>query len=134
MSYTVYSTEDIIPIKVEGLTVYVSPLTYKQKDEIQNLFIANKAVEGVVKAMKYAIKDIDGLITPDGNKLKLKLKNGELDDKTIDTLLNTSFGVKLNVVCISLLNGLPKEFIDPQTGEPLEGVEFLSSGESKEKK
>ena len=133
-NFTVYSTDDIIKINIEGLTLSVSPLTYKQKDEIQSLFINRQALEGAVKAMRYAIKDIEGLKNRDGSDFKLKRKAGQLDDKTIDALLNAPFGTKMNLVCVSLLNGIPDQFLHPETGEPLEGVSFVESGTVSRKK
>ena len=102
-NFTVYSTDDIIEINVEGLTVCVSPLTYKQKNEIQNLFLNKEALEGAIMAMKYAIKDVRGLKTRDGKDFKVKKKGGLLDDRTVDTLLNSSTGTKINLICVSLL-------------------------------
>lgn len=132
--FTVYSTDDIIDIQVEGLTISVSPLTYKQKNEIQNLFLNREAVEGAVRAMKYAIKDVRGLKTRDGQEFKVKRKNGQLDDKSVDVLLNVPVGTKINLVCVSLLNGIPDQFLNPETGEPLDGVSYVKTGETSEKK
>ena len=133
-NFTVYSTDDIIKINIEGLTLSVSPLTYKQKDEIQSLFLSNKALEGAVKAMRYAIKDIEGLKNRDGSDFKLKRKAGQLDDRTVDMLLNAPFGTKMNLVCVSLLNGIPDQFLHPETGKPLEGVSYVESGAVSRKK
>ena len=133
-NFTVYSTDDIIKINIEGLTLSVSPLTYKQKDEIQTLFINRDAIGGAVKAMKYAVKNIEGLKNKDGSDFKIKLKAGQLDDKTVDMLLNASFGTKMNLVCVSLLNGIPDQFLHPETGQPLEGVSFVESGAATGKK
>jgi hypothetical protein len=133
-NFTVYSTDDIIEINVEGLTVSVSPLTYKQKNEIQNLFLNREALEGAVRCMKYAIKDVSGLKNRDGSEFKLKRKNGMLDDKTIDVLLNAQTGTKINLICVSLINGIPDQFLHPETGKPLDGVSFVESGETPEKK
>lgn len=133
-NFTVYSTDDIIEINVEGLTVCVSPLTYKQKNEIQNLFLNKEALEGAIMAMKYAIKDVRGLKTRDGKDFKVKKKGGLLDDRTVDTLLNSSTGTKINLICVSLLNGIPDQFLHPETGKALEGVSFMDVGEKKGKK
>lgn len=131
--FTVFSTDDVIQINVEGLTVSVSPLTYKQKDEIQKLFIERDALGGAVKAMKYAIKDVQGLVR-NGKPLKVKLKNNQLDDKTVDMLLNTPMGTKMNLVCVSLLNGIPKDFLHPETGQPLDGVSYVETKETSSEK
>lgn len=133
-NFTVYSTDDIIEVNVEGLTVSVSPLTYKQKNEIQNLFLNREALEGAILAMRYAIKDIKGLKSRDGKDFKLKTKNNQLDDKTVDMLLNSPVGTKINLVCVSLLNGIPDQFLHPETGQPLDGVSYVESGEVIEKK
>jgi len=133
-NFTVYSTDDIIEVNVEGLTVSVSPLTYKQKNEIQNLFLNREALEGAILAMRYAIKDIKGLKSRDGKDFKLKTKNNQLDDKTVDMLLNSPVGTKINLVCVSLLNGIPDQFLHPETGQPLDGVSYVESGEVTEKK
>lgn len=133
-NFTVYSTDDIIDINVEGLTVSVSPLSYKQKNEIQNLFLSKEALEGAIKCMKYALKDIKGLKNRDGSDFKIKLKNGTLDDKTVDMLLNAPIGGKINIICVSLINGIPDQFMHPETGQPLDGVSYVERGETSAKK
>ena len=133
-AFTVYSTDEIIKIKIEGLTLSVSPLTYKQKDEIQSLFMNGQALEGAVTSMRYAIKDIEGLKNSDGSKFELKTKAGVIDDRTVDMLLNAPFGTKMNLVCVSLLNGIPSQFLHPETGKPLEGVSFVESRKATRKK
>jgi hypothetical protein len=125
----IYSLNDRISIKIDTISILISPLSYKQKAEIQ-ASIARYAVskdtsdllEGSFKALKYSVKDIKGAKNKDDSDYQITLENGIASDDSIEGLLNSSISNKLTNVAISLLNGIPTEIINPMTGEPLEGV------------
>jgi len=130
-------TTEKIPVKVGELTFKISPLTFEQKCEIQNVLMAGTAIS-VLKAsklsIKYAVKDIEGLENSDGSKYEVKFDEVGLADETVDDLSNTEISDSLNYMCISLLNGLPRRFEHPVTKEPLKGVSFVETASSEEKK
>ena len=125
------STDEQIPIHIDNITIYVSPLSYMDKMELQDYMM--KAVEGDLKqamkgaamAIKYAVKDIDGVKDSQGKKFKLDFEDNKkhLTDSCVDNLLNLPQNNKLIVACSALLEGLPSEGIkNPSTGEMIEGI------------
>ena len=60
-----------------------------------------------------------------------KIENNELSNNCVDELLNLSESPELQYVAMTLLTGIPKEFIDPTTGKPMEGVEFVKGKKKK---
>ena len=125
MARKVYKTTDKIKITVDDLTVEISPLTYEVKSEIQ-ANILNGGQMGIVNAAKSAIKhglkSITGLENPDGTPYVLEFENGALTESCVDDILNIDEDDKLSLVCTSLLNGIPKDFVDPQTGKKIKGI------------
>lgn len=134
----VYDLEDRIPVKIDDISFKISPLSYLQKSEIQDL--AEKCTqtremkymrEAAFKAIKYAVKSVSGLNRPNGDKFELELENGVLSDKSTDNLLNIKVVDKLAAVCTSLVNGITGAVYD-EYGKPLEGVSFEENSEKKQ--
>lgn len=134
----IYRTTDRIPVKVDGIKIYLSPLSHEQKAEVQSHMIGfakgdvKAASRGVVLSLKYSIKGIEGLKTADGEAYSLEFENGVLTDDCVSDLLNADFNEKLAVMCSSLLHGVPREFTG-NDGHPLPGVELIKE-KSKPKK
>jgi hypothetical protein len=127
----IHSLKDRINVKIDEITVVISPLSYRQKAEVQSIIArysvskdSNDLIDGSFKALKYAVKDIKGAKNKDKSDYQIKLENGIAEDNSIEELLNSSISNKLTSVALSLLNGIPKEIINPMTGLPLEGVEI----------
>lgn len=121
----VYRTKDKISVKIDDITVKISPLTYEQKAVIQSLLISGdplSVVKAAKESIRYAVKEVSGVEDADGNPYELEFDNGVLSEDCIDDLLNIDPEDKLSLVCTSLLQGIPKGFIDPQTGKPIEGI------------
>lgn len=130
-------TTEKIPVQIGELKFKISPLTFEQKCDIQNVLMAGTTIS-ILKAsklaIKYAIKDIEGLENSDGTKYEVKFDEIGLCDEAVDDLANTEISDSLNYMCISLLNGLPKRFEHPVTKEPLKGVSFIETEVAEEKK
>lgn len=130
-------TTEKVPVKIGELTFKISPLSFEQKCDIQNLLAAGGSTS-ILKAsklaIKYAVKDVEGLENHDGSKYEVKFDEIGLSDETIDDLANTEINDSLNYVCITLLNGLPKRFEHPVTKQPLVGVSFVETEQAEEKK
>jgi hypothetical protein len=121
----IYRKSDRIKIKLLDLTVELAPLSYHEKSEIQETII-NDAMGGSIKALKNAVKDIKGLKLPDGSDYKLEFDGDSLSDECVDGLMNIKGITELNIACLDLLNGVPEdEFINPLTGQKLEGIEIV---------
>lgn len=127
MARKIYKTSDRITIAIDDIKLVVSPLTYETKCDIQANLLTGDAM-GIVKAAKLAIqhgvKDIKGVEHADGSEYELQFENGVLTEECIDDLLNIDQDSKLSFVCTKLLDGIPKEFIDPQTGKKMEGIKI----------
>lgn len=127
MARKIYKTSDKISVKIDDICVKISPLTFEQKCEIQALLVEGNpmsVVKAATSAVKYAVKGLDGVENPDGSKYDLEFENGTLTDSCVDDLLNIDQDDKLSLVCTSLLNGIPKDFIDPQTGKKVPGIKI----------
>lgn len=131
----VYRISDTFDVKIGQVTFKISPLDYKTKADMQSKVISGKPMDAAVLALKNAVKDVSGLKLPDGSSYKLEMEeNGSLSDNTINDLLNIPEAAQLNVVAISLIHGIPQgEFLDPETGKPMEGVKFIKKGSSRKK-
>lgn len=131
----VYRTSDRIKVKVGELVISVSPLNRYQKAKVQDLTMQGKDIDAAYEALRSGIKGVEGLYDINGEPYGLKLDdNKELTDECIDDLMNLEFAPELVTVCVQLLNGIPKDFVNPTTGKKLKGVEFVKTGESAEKK
>ena len=130
----VYSLKDRITVKIDELEFKLAPLSYKQKIEIQSLLTSGKEVEGTILAVKYSVKHVSGLEDSDGNEYKLSFENDSLTEDSIDALMNIECGIKLQLACAHLLNGIPKEIIHPETGKAIEGVKVVNPSIKKKKK
>lgn len=135
----IYRRSDKLKIKIDDITIEVSPLSVDQKSEIQELMVKGR-VKGDVRAvnqglsliLKYGLKGISGVETHNGEAYALKFENGELIDECISDLMNMEVSEKIALVCTALVNKIPKEFTDTN-GNKLEGVEFIKEN-SEEKK
>lgn len=133
----IYKTTDKIPVKIDSITVKISPLTFEQKSEVQGLILEQNPLS-IVKAarlcIKSSVKEIDGVENEDGSAYQLQFEeNGALTDQCVDDLLNIDQDDKLSLVCTSLLNGIPRDFIDPQTGQKIEGISIQKASPRKKK-
>ncbi len=130
----IHRRTDKIKIKIDDVTVTISPLSSHEKAEIQSEMM--KFVKGNVKAgqdgiclsLKYAVKGIEGVVDSEGNAYALKFENGYLAQECVDDLLNMEITGKLSQVCGALTNGVPREFMNSD-GTKIEGVEFVKAVE-----
>lgn len=131
----VYRVSDTFDIKIGNTTFSMSPLNYKVKADMQANVIAGKPMDAAVLALRNSVKSVKGLKNPDGSEYELEFNaDGSMKEECIDDLLNIPEANSLNVIAISLIHGMPQgEFIDPETGKPMEGVKFVKKGSSRKK-
>lgn len=125
----IYRLTDRIPVKIDGITVTISPLSFDQKIELQSLMLQAKAdpmfaVKGARLAIKYAVKGIEGLEDSSGQPYIVLVENGQLSDECVDDLLNLQENSKIITLCSQLINGVPRVVIDPSTGKQMDGISF----------
>lgn len=127
----IYRTTDRIEVKIDTVSIFVSPLSYKSKMEMQDLMLKassgdmSSAMQAVIMALKVSIKDIKGLSLPDGSDYTLSFIGDELTQDCIDDLLNLSISNKISSVCTSLLAGIPNEIVD-SNGAPVPGIKIVN--------
>lgn len=124
-----FKTTDIVDVKIGELVFGISPLTFDQKSEIQELAISNKMSDGLKAAklaVKYGIKRVDGI-----DDFQVEKEDGVLSDSSVDDLLNLPMTDTIAFACLNLIKAFPSEFIDPNTGLKLEGVEILETPSEK---
>lgn len=135
----IYRLSDRIKVKIDDITVTISPLSNHQKAEIQTQLLGlhrgdlHAATKGMLLSMKYAVKDIEGLEDADGEYKCQFDENGHITDETLEDLYNLENSVKLLQVCQELVSGVPKEFRD-KDGVPIEGVEVVQEKSKPKKK
>lgn len=132
----IYKVTDLIPLMVDDLTIVVSPLTFEQKMQVQAEILklgSEGAMRGAKLACQYAVKEIKGLKGSDDADYQLVLKDGKITDECWDDLQNVKETQKIITICLNLINGIPKDFVNPQTGEKLKGVAFLKGDDVKKK-
>lgn len=133
----IYKKSDRIKVKVDDIILTLAPLSYHEKSQVQAVLLEKGefgALESTKLAIKYALKDIDGVENVDGSKYELELDDEGVSDDAIDDLFNLEQSTKMSVVCMSLINGVPKDFVNPHTGERLEGVSLVKEKKSRKKK
>jgi len=120
----IHRLTDRIPIQIDKITIYVSPLSFAQKSEIQSeisKYASTKDLASCYKgsylAIKYAVKQIEGV------DYELEFEGNVLKDECVEDLLNCEVSTKLTTACISLMNGIPKEIVD-DNGNPVEGIKI----------
>ena len=129
----IYRTTDRICVKIEDVTLKFSPLTLDQKSEIQQELLSSmkevdiaKASRGIMLALKYGLKHIEGVEDSDGKPYQLTFDNlGHLAEECIHDLLNLDISNKLALVSSSFVKGVPKVFTN-RDGKPIDGVEVLN--------
>ena len=133
----IYKRSDRIAVQIDDLTIKLAPLTFDQKNEIQQNMIDGAAKKdlatmsrAVSLALKYAVRGISGVECSDGSKYELAYDDaGNLTDECIDDLLNLEQKDKLVLVCSALSRTIPSAFTDGE-GHPLKGVSFVNSGDA----
>lgn len=130
----VYKLSDRVKIKIggpdESFILTLSPLDRQQKHETQALLFESrrgkpeKAIEAIALALKYAVKNIEGLSDVDGNPYIPQFENGFLKEECVEDLLNMPDSNLVSFVASSWLNGVPKVFNDIN-GQPLPDVEII---------
>ena len=131
----IYRLSDRIKLKVDDLEVTIGPLSIHQKAAVEGVASSSSLIKASIEAMKYAIKDIKGLTDKDGKPYSLQRDEaGDLTEDTLNDLFNLENSYKLVAISLNLVNSIPDEFIDVNTGKPLEGVEFVVDGDKKGKK
>jgi hypothetical protein len=130
----IYRTSQKIEVKIEGISIYISPLSFHQKMELQTHMVAasqgdmDEAMKGVVKALKFSMKGIRGVTVEDhdGNEVdyELSFEDGELTEDCVNELLNMPVANKISAVCTSLLSGIQNQILDHE-GKPLQGVSVI---------
>lgn len=133
MAVKVYSVNTRIPIKIGDVTFKLSPFSQAQKIEMAEFahFEAGQYIQNASKmtfrAIKYSVKDVEGLEDAlTGGTYQLQFDDsGCLTDEAVNDLLSIEIVEKLMVACLAMLKGIPKEIINQQTGQKMEGVEVL---------
>lgn len=127
----IYRISDRIQVDIEGLTFSIGPLTFDQKSEIQALAASGdfiKSLQSAKLAVKYAVKDVDGL-----DDYKVEKDEAGLTEDCLNDLLNLPQNEKVQMTCLGLLQGIPDKFVNPFDGKALEGVTIIKENKGKKK-
>lgn len=132
----IYKTTDRIGIKLAGVELRLSPLTFDQKAEIQAMAVSGdfkKSLEAAKLAVKYSVKEVTGLEYTDGSAFEAKFENGVLTEESVDELMNIPQNDTLSLACLNLIKGVPDTFVSPFDGSKLDGVSFIKESSGKKK-
>ena len=126
----IYKTNEKIEVKIDDISVFISPLSYQQKIALHPSFMAaatgdlEKGMEAVLITLKMSVKDIKGLYDDKG-EWKLTLVDGQMSDEDANDLLNLPISNKLQAVVTALIAGVPTVIMDGKV--PMEGVSIVQS-------
>jgi len=129
----IYRKSDRIWINIHDIQVSVSPLSYHEKSEISKIMLEGKIATAAVQTIKTCLKDIKGLKLVDGSKYELEFDEGKITEECMDDLMNMKHGKDLVLVCLNLLSNIPEEFIDTETGLPLDGISLVKEKKPRKK-
>ena len=127
----IYKITDKIPVKIHDIEISISPLSFENKSVCLDLITKGEHMKAAVYAMQCSVKSVNGIENADGSPYELVSENGKLSQECVDDLLNMSESPEMQFVAMTLLQGIPKEFVDPATGKPIKGVEFVNEKKSK---
>lgn len=132
--FRIYKCSDKVEIKIDSLSIFVSPMTYHQKSQLQPLMISaangnmDDAMKAVMQAMKFCLKGIRGVSVQDdeGNDVPyvLEFNDNEVTEECLNDILNMPISQKISTICTSLMSGLSSRICDPN-GQPIEGIEVV---------
>lgn len=132
----IYKISDRIRVDIGGLVFKLGPLTYEQKAEIQALAASGdfkQALDSAKLAVKYGLKDVEGLEDSEGKPYQIKTDESGIADDCLNDLLNLEQNEQLSMVCLGLIRGIPDHFTNPFDGKKLEGVSIIKEGAGKKK-
>lgn len=132
----IYKTTDKISVKIEDVEFKISPLSYQQKVNVQSELIKAQGgnpmaiMTAARLAIKYSVKAVSGIQDVDGNQYQLEFDGTELSEACVDDLLNLDPEQRLQLVCMSLLQGKPTQPVDAD-GKPIKGIKIEGNDKGK---
>lgn len=134
----IYKATDRLSVKIGELVFKLAPLEVLHKNEIA-LAQKDGPLMPIFYAMKYSLKGIEpGLKDSLGEPTELEFDaDGNLTDSCLNWIFNSEESEavqKLQLVCVALINGIPKQIVYPDTKKPIEGVKILNPTKGKSKK
>jgi hypothetical protein len=134
---------DRFKIKMENVTVFVAPLSGKQKLEMTS-FVKQSAsgkfyIDKIAQEhylVKHSVKSISGIQDIDGLDYELEFEGEALTDLCADELLGFLVNSYFTVANAQIVSGILGEVINPITGEAVKGIsiERVNSLTDEEKK
>jgi hypothetical protein len=121
----IYTLDDRIKISIHDAIIHIAPLSFKQKMELQEV-IKNSPSEGTLLAIRNGVKGVEGFMKTKDTPYSLSFEDGMLTEECANDLLNIKVGDIIASICVSLIQGIPEEILDPSTNKPLEGVEIIN--------
>jgi hypothetical protein len=122
------SKRDRVLVQVQDVEFFFAPLTMGEKTELMSSMGNTNDVGEMLgftrKVISKTLKDVRGLIRPDGSEYRLEWLGDTLTEDCLDDIMNLEIGETIVTVAGLFLRGVPAEgvIIHPGTGKPLEGV------------
>ena len=135
----IFKMSDRIKLQIKGVILKLSPLSFAQKGEIHACTKMNGGVEEqdtirmTFLAVKYTVKEIEGIIDSYGNKYQLDFDGDVLSDNCVNDLLNLEICQEVGISALNFLNGIPTKICD-QFGKEIPGIALSFSGGDIKKK
>ena len=114
-------------------TLYFSPLTMAEKGQFVSMAQAQgsdpmEMLQFAKTILGATLKDVKGIVLPDGSNYVLDFNGGRVSDACLDDLMNLDMVNKVVTVATKFISGVPQggEIKDPQ-GNILEGVTVKKS-------
>jgi hypothetical protein len=112
----------------EPVQFFFKPLTVAEKSEItgslKNTSDMGDMLDFTRKVISKTLRDVKGLIRPDGSSYRLEFEGDTIKEDCLDDLMNLEINEKFILVAGMFLRGVPAEgqLINPKTNLPVEGI------------
>lgn len=128
-----YRTTDRIEIKIQDITLFVSPLSHHAKMTLLQKSGTVKSedprgmLEFAAEMIRLCVKDVRGVSLVDGSEWRPDFSEGKLTDESLGELLSLPMSAQIMQVAGAFMQGIPatNQVIDPSSGLPIEGVEVI---------
>lgn len=144
MAQVIWRKSDRIKVRIgkgeDAIVLVVSPLTQHEKAQTSALISKGSEsknttdiMNGVMLAIKYAVKGIENVVNSDGSPYELKFTDeGILSDESLEDIMNLPQAAMVTYISSNLVNGVPSKFLDAN-GKELPEVEILRKTPKKKK-
>jgi hypothetical protein len=131
MGIKIMRASDRVKVKIDEAVFTLRPLNLWERDEMLSLAATGqgdteKTREATIKAIRYAVVNVEGIECLDGTPYELNFDGPHLTEECVNELLMTEISDKMVSSCYAMIYGLPQEIRDSE-GNVIPGVEVIEN-------